>query len=73
MPCVTGSRGLWLALALGPALVTAEQLDDLLTNSRQVRAELDEHLCGDPLAFADEAEEDVLGPDVVVTELQRLA
>ena len=35
--------------------------------------ELDEHLGGDALALADEAEEDVLGADVVVAELQRLA
>ena len=33
----------------------------------------DEHLRGDAFAFADEPEEDVLGADVVVTELQRLA
>ena len=40
---------------------------------RQVGAELDEHLGGDALALADEAEQDVLGADVVVAELQRLA
>ena len=40
---------------------------------RQVGAELHEHLGGDALALADEAEEDVLGADVVVAELQRLA
>ena len=40
---------------------------------RQVGAQLHEHLRGDALALADEAEEDVLGADVVVAELQRLA
>ena len=35
--------------------------------------ELHEHLGGHALALADEAEEDVLGADVVVAELQRLA
>ena len=40
---------------------------------REVGAELHEHLRGDTFALADEAEQDVLGPDVVVTELQRLA
>ena len=40
---------------------------------RQIGAELDEHLRGDALALADEAEQDVLGADVVVAELQRLA
>ena len=39
----------------------------------EVGAELDEHLGGDALALADEAEEDVLGADVVVAELQCLA
>ena len=53
--------------------VTREQLDDLLTHAGKVGAELDEHLGRDAFTFADEAEEDVLGPDVVVAELQRLA
>jgi hypothetical protein len=39
----------------------------------EVGAELDEHLGGDALALADEAEQDVLGADVVVAQLQRLA
>jgi hypothetical protein len=39
----------------------------------QVRAELDQHLDGDTLALADEAEQDVVRLDVVVPELQRLA
>ena len=55
------------------ARVATQQLDDLLTDARQVGAELDEHLGRDPFALTDEAEEDVLGADVVVTELQRLA
>ena len=70
---LTGGRGLRLALALRATLVAAEQLDDLLANSRQVCAELDEHLCGDAFAFANEAEENVFCADVVVPELQRLA
>ena len=55
------------------ALVTVEQLDDLLADLVQVGAELDEHLRGDALTLADEPEQDVLGADVVVAELQRLA
>ena len=39
----------------------------------EVGAELDEHLGGDALALADQAEQDVLGADVVVAELQRFA
>jgi hypothetical protein len=48
-------------------------LDDLLAHPRQVGAELDQHLGGDALALADETEENVLGADVVVAELQRFA
>ena len=69
----TGGRrrgGLRLALR---ALVAGQELDDLLAHAGEVGAELDEHLGGDAFALADEAEEDVLGADVVVAELQRLA
>ena len=55
------------------ALVPREQLDDLLAHLVEIGAELDEHLGGDALAFANEAEQDVLRADVVVTELQRLS
>ena len=65
-PTDTGALGLL-------ALVSREQLDHLLAHPVEVGAELDEHLGGDALALADEAEQDVLGPDVVVAELQRLA
>ena len=70
---LTGGRRLRLALALRATLVAAEQLDDLLANTRQVGAELDEHLRGNAFALADETEEDVLGADVVVAELQCFA
>ena len=56
-----------------PAGVAGEELDDLLADPGQVGAQLHEHLGGDALALADEAEQDVLGADVVVAELQRLA
>ena len=55
------------------ALVARQQLDDLLADAGQVGAQLHEHLGGHALALADEAEQDVLGADVVVAELQRLA
>ncbi len=70
LPPVVGA-GL-LLLAAGAA-VARQQLDDLLAHAGQVGAELHEHLRGDALALADEAEQDVLGADVVVAELQRLA
>src|SRR5690606_16177852 len=55
------------------ALVAREQLDDLLAHLVEVGTELDEHLRSDALALADEAEQDVLGADVVVAELQRFS
>ena len=59
--------------AAGGTLVARQELDDLLADPGQVGAELDEHLGGDALALADEAEQDVLGADVVVAELEGLA
>ena len=67
----TGRTG--FGTAARGALVARQQLDDLLAHAAQVGAELDEHLRGHALALADEAEQDVLGADVVVTELKRLA
>ncbi len=64
--------GAGLLLAAG-ARVARQQLDDLLAHAAEIGAELDEHLRGDALALADQAEQDVLGADVVVAELQRLA
>src|SRR3954468_683605 len=55
------------------ALVTAQQLDDLLADAVEIGAQLHQDLGGDALTLADEAEQDVLGADVVVAELQRLA
>ncbi len=55
------------------ALEAGEQLDHLLTDPVEVGAELDQHLGGDALALADQTEQDVLGADVVVAELERLA
>ena len=54
------------------ALVPVQQLDDLLAYPVQVGAQLHQHLRGDAVALADKAEQDVLGADVVVAELQRL-
>ena len=59
-----------LALAAG---VAREQLDHGLTDAVEVGAQLLQHLGGDALALADQPEQDVLGADVVVSELQRLA
>ena len=68
-----GGSGLVAGLARAGAAVAGQELDDLLAHAGQVGAELDEHLGGDALALTDEAEEDVLGADVVVAELEGLA
>ncbi len=54
------------------ALVAGQQLDDLLAHPGEFGAELHQHLGGDALALTDQAEQNVLGADVVVAELQRL-
>ena len=68
-----GRRGLGRRARRGGllALVSVQQLDDLLAHAVQVGAELDQHLGGDTVALTDQAEQDVLGTDVVVAELQR--
>ena len=53
--------------------VAGEELDHGLADAVEVRTELLQHLRGDALALADQSEQDVLGADVVVTELQRFA
>ncbi len=58
---------------LAATLVAGEQLEDGIADAIEIRSELDEHRGGDALTFADEAEQDVLGADVVVVHLQRLA
>ncbi len=64
----TGTGG----CALLAARVAGQQLDDLLADAREIGAELHEDLGRDALTFADQPEEDVLGADVVVAELERL-
>ena len=61
----TAAAGSW-------RLGARQQLDHLLADPVGVSAQLDQHLRGDALALADQAEQDVLGADVVVAQLQRL-
>jgi hypothetical protein len=71
-----GHAGLGAGAAGGPRLapgVAREQLDDLGADAVEVGAELLQHLGGDALALADQPQQDVLGADVVVPELERLA
>ena len=50
-----------------------EELDHGLADTVEVGAERPKHLRGDAFAFLDQAEQDMLGPDVVVSQLVRLA
>ena len=54
-------------------LVTGDQFQHRGADLAGIGAELDEHLGGHALAGADDPEQDVLGPDVVVPQLQGLA
>src|SRR5207253_10712549 len=51
----------------------ARQQDDLTAHERQVRTEPNQYLGADALALTNQSEEDVLGPDEVVAEPERLA
>ena len=55
------------------ALDARQELDDGLAHLVELGAELLEHLGGDALTLADQTEQDVLGADVVVAELERFA
>ena len=71
-----GAPGGGPGLLAGPrprrGAVAGQELDDLLADLGQLRAQLDQDLGGDALALPDEPEQDVLGADVVVAELERL-
>ena len=54
------------------ALVAREHLHDGLAHGGQVRAELGQDLGGHALALAQQAEQDVLGADVIVAQLEGL-
>src|SRR5207248_204569 len=60
-------------LALLPPAGAGEHADDLVANLLGVGVEVEQDPSGDTLVLADEAEQDVLGADVVVSERQRLA
>ena len=49
-----------------------EELDDRMPHSGQVGTQLLQHLGRHPVPLPDQAEEDVLGADVVMSQLQRL-
>jgi len=55
------------------ALESAKQLQYLITHPVEIGAQLDQHLCCDALALANEPEKDVLGADVGMIDLEGLA
>src|SRR5205823_1959588 len=61
------------ALALLPAAGAGKHADDLVADLLGVGVEVEEDPSRDALVLADEAEQDVLGADVVVAEGERLA
>ena len=64
--------GRFVSCAGAVLLDLAQDVDDLVADLVEVDAQALEHAGGDALALADEAEEEVLGPDVVVAEAPRL-
>jgi hypothetical protein len=61
------------AAALLPAAGAGEHADDLVADLLGVRVEIEQDARRDAFVLAHEAEQDVLGADVVVAERQRLA
>jgi hypothetical protein len=54
-------------------LETAEQLQDLISNPVEVRAELHQNLSRDAFTFPNQAKQDVLGADVGMIDLEGFA
>ena len=70
-----GGRGAQAAGPLGPLgafHAVAEQVEHLLADLFQLQAEVHQHLGGHALLLAEQAQQDVLGADVVVVEVARL-
>ncbi len=65
-------RSLALAFWSGRLALGAEQRRRLHAHLRGIDAEIGQHASGDAFAFANQAEKQVLGPDVVVIELTGL-
>src|SRR3954453_13838161 len=59
--------------ALAAAAGAGEHPDDLVADLLGVGVEVEQDACGDALVLADQAEQDVLGANVVVAQAQRLA
>ncbi len=68
-----GLLALRAAAATLPPAGAGEHADDLVADLLRVGVEVEQDACGDAFVLADEAEQDVLGADVVVAERQRLA
>ena len=66
---LAGSGGATLLAAAG----AGEHPDDLVANLVRIRVEVEQDACGNALVLTHEAEQDVLGADVVVAQRERLA
>src|SRR3989441_893989 len=65
---LAGSRGATLLAAAG----AGEHPDDLVANLVRIRVEVEQDACRDALVLTHEAEQDVLGADVVVSQREGL-
>src|SRR5215208_6990764 len=63
----------WAAGAVAAAAGPGQHPDDLVADLLRVRIEIEQDACGDALVLAHEAEQDVLGADVVVPQRECLA
>src|SRR4029078_4345157 len=74
LAALRGARGARAGALPGAAATGAgEHADDLVADLLGVRVEVEQDAGGDALVLAPEREEDVLRPDVVVAERERLA
>jgi hypothetical protein len=69
----TAARARRGTLSTLPAARTRQHADDLIADLLRVGVEVGEDACSDALVLPHQAEQDVLGADVVVSQRQRLA
>ena len=68
----TGIGEFALAIVLAVAGIASDQIDGSATQFAKVDIHLDQHLCADAFALMNQTEQDMLGADIAVPQLQRL-
>ena len=68
----TGIGEFALAIVLAVAGIASDQIDSSATQFAKVDIHLDQHLCADAFALMNQTEQDMLGADIAVPQLQRL-